>query len=383
MPRTIMQMPTIAQIGDLPLHMHLSEWHGRELSAQGKSYELTTSYRAAIAHNPYIPEMQDVSLKVVIYAVHGLSVSHLRNLLERLLGRHLDIFAYEMIGCQDDFGYCCCQYGYADLLWLKTVGRLTDVRLNSSDFRFLTGRIDLELHSYWTPVSTAIWKIGSKDYATPAFTDDETIAAPYEDHITPYPGPEKWLRTKTLQSWYSLRPVDRSFVYDPDYGVALCNKHDPNLPRCRYASTWAVCPGGNPPSYAVFATQPRWSAPPSSLYMFKGFENGDTDLLTIEVRREDEIWDIAQTTTTIDVGEIDDLMTTAGYTLATTDVIVVGDVLQQPGFVLRAGEKLVFIGSAVTRDGGMWPGQLAPGYNRIVIDSSDGYHAQHHVFRSL
>ena len=373
-----LQMPVIVQIGDVAIHMHIDKWHGNEADAQGKTKGLLNSYRVVMPNAPMLPDVREMNLDVVIFAENGRSVSNLRQLLSGLLGQVTDIFAYEAIGCADDVWPCCC-HGYYETIWLKTLGRIDDFRFNSADFRHLTASLSLSIFSYWMPFSTVVWKHGARDIVDSIYGPVENISAPYADHIDAYPGAETWFRTQQPRSWYRKRSVSTAYNYDPAYGYALYTVHDPNLPDLRYASDW----DGNAEQHVVSVNRKRWSAPPLSIYMFKGYETYDTDTLTIEVMQSIDIWDRDTFTTTIDVSIVDDLVTDAGETLAATDIIVVGDVKRLPGFVIRGDTIITPIGDAVTRDGGAWPGQLVPGMNKVTADPDGGQFGQHHIFRTL
>ena len=151
--------------------------------------------------------------------------------------------------------------------------------------------------------------------------------------------------------------------------------HDSDLPQVRYATDWAL---DTAIRHRVNVDKLRWSADPLSLYLFKNLTGATT--VTIEVEHDDGDWRRSTTTTTITVSTISAAMTAAGYTLADTDILVLGHVTNG-AFIMRDGSPLLYVADLISRDDGDYFGQIYRGNNIIKVRGAT--FAQHHVFRRI
>jgi hypothetical protein len=126
----------------------------------------------------------------------------------------------------------------------------------------------------------------------------------------------------------------------------------------------------------------RWSAPPTSLYIFKDFKNLTTTA-RLDITRQ-EVFRTLEESVTIDWGDVNDLADDAGVAIAPLrDIFVLGDIR---GFacVMRAGEVLFYAASAIRYTGlGDFPAMLSPGTNIVFAQPEKAVLAQHHYYRRL
>jgi hypothetical protein len=366
----------IVQLGDVSLHLHHQEWHGERIKARGKAEELLDSYRVALPNLPVVPDVREVSLKAVLYGDGGRTASQLSHLLKGMLGRQIDIIGVEVVMNQVDIAWtgCACCHCPPAVLWLHTRGRITDINIESDDYHSYTVELDLEFNSYWKPLNPVLWHYERRDLAKPFKNRGIAPTLPLTQ-VLPYPALEDFFRHEQYMVWQKTVYSNTGWHYDPQYFVALHSFDDTVLPALRYTHDWRTGPVWN----RVLIDRQRWSASPISVYVFKNLVGVPEISITIE--HEDDIFQVSSDTVTVDMSIVNILMTDASYTLQNTDWIVLGDVEQQPGFVMRNGSILIPIASAVQRSGGAWAGQLQPGLNRIRI--AGGQFAQHHIFRRL
>ncbi len=364
----------LVQVGDLALYGHLTESEMPDLEARGQGEELLGSYRTLIPHAPMVVETRKWNIRGVVYATHGRSRAQIINQLNALANRITDVIAVEFIDNDSDAlaPYPKFAASGTGALWLHNRGRIRDISIGGEGVN-LDLRISLELFAFWQALNPAIWIMKRRNEAVPRLF--RKAAFNPESDIVALPEAKTFFQQDVPYSFQKRIYEDQTFHYDPDYFMALQAQHDRDLPVLRYASDWDVSVAT---AHHIFIDKARWSAPPLSIYLFKNMTSAST--FTIRVEYESEIWELAEQTTSIDVSAIDTAMTDEGYTLADTDILVVGDV-ENGAFILRDGEKLLHVADAVSRSGGDWAGQLQPGYNIVTVQG--GTYAQHHVYRRL
>lgn len=367
----------IVQIGDVTINHHASPAQESRLRTKGKAEEMLDSYRVLLPHAPMVSEVREHRIDAILYATYQRSTTHLMRSIERLLNRVTDIIAVEVlgVGATTWMQPTVIQPMHELAMWYHKRGRIVDLTPKSENAQSIELRIELEAYSYWQPLNPAIWYAATRDLANVSTNQRTTFASA---EIVALPTVEKFFDFHRPLSFQKKIYSDTSFHYDPAYFTELTNQEDDELPRTRYTSDWFA---GNQ-DYTIIVDRERWSASPLSIHLFKNLVTPAPVTMEIEVTHESDIWSRQTDTTTIDVAAVDTAVTDAGFTLADTDILVVGDI---DGYacVMRAGTILTYCADAVTRTGGSWSGQIYPGTNELHINTDGATHAQHHIFRRL
>ena len=372
-------MFNIFQIGDVRLHAHITNTPLLPLSVNGKSENFASSGRVALAQNRYAPDARKGTVRLAVYGDGIRNSDNLFQHLYRLLGLPTDVIAYQLLNPgMERSGKCvqCCSC-YGEMLWLHTRGVIQKITPKSDDGIGYEATIQLETEPIWKPLNRILWHQVSGTGPAEAYLNEVTLTSPYTNYLTPYPTAEELFSNRRAWFWHKRNCQEIGVFYAPDYATALHTAESTTYPATGKVVDWDTGAQG----FGVFINPDIWSMPSQGVYLFRGMTSVYNGVLSVRATVPSDIWATHDETLTIDMQEVNSLMTTAGYTLTTTDIVVVGDVLDAPGFVLRGNTVLVQIAEALTRTGGAAPGQLLPGMNRVYINPLIAEYAMHHIFR--
>lgn len=361
----------IVQLGDVAVHQHLTQFERAKLSIKGKAQDLLFSNTILLPSNSGI-EPRKLKIEGVIYADYGRSRSQMGNHLRSLINRPIDVIGAQFLHGQMDThrsnGYIASVHDV--VMWVRNSAIITDFEL-TNDEGVMEFEAKLMLAGHWQPLCPAEWQMIPRQEAQPSFFEKSSFEV---DDINPLPSAGIFFQDEQPYSFHKRHYLDTGHHYDPTYFLALTAHHDDDLPLVRYASGWDDSPSR---FHYVTVDKLRWSVDPVCLYLFKNLTGATT--ITVEITH-DAGWSRVMDTTTIDVGAIFSAMTTAGYVLVDSDILVMGTV-SGGAFVQRNGVILVYVADSITRTGGTIPGQVYRGDNIIKIRGAT--YAQHHIFRGF
>ena len=363
----------IFQIGDVRLHLHVDRWHGESLSAQGKSRNIQDSYRVLMPATPYQYAVTKLKISALLYNDGFYEESQFAQKIKSLVGLETDIIAYRQLGGSADVDLCCqCFCCDCNLMWMHTLGRITNIKIEAAEFHTYTLKLDLELQPTWTPLNRALFRW---EHLGTSRTHTEALVEPYLDEITSYPDCEGLFDGAGCFYWRRRSILSFGTLYDP---ALFTNLHIATDPPTGYATDWNTLK-----DHAYVSCRPEYfGMAPLSVYAFDNLATA-SGTATISVRHPINIVNEITHRTQIDVQSVKDMALLKGIALVDTDILVVGDV-KNGGFVVRNDQIVANVAPAISRNGGQWPGMLTPGRNLVEVKPpTGGRWAMNHTFRSL
>jgi hypothetical protein len=367
---------TLYQVGDIRLdRLVAQQWHGAAVKFSLQSKKLAGSYRHLLCSNCRQPELYQYQVSGLVEPTICMSGREWLTNIHRVAGCPQDVFAYELLNCCDDHPNCgCAPSSGCDLAWFQARGMITDLNVTERRVNVSEVSLSITVAPYWE----AIDRIN--------FHYVEALASPFimlqipccEDAASPMPGCEVFDCSGCDPSrWQRQNYCDPNTVaYDPglwDYWYGNLRPGYWAAPGVGRA--WHVASG----THVVTPSSSVFNAPPRSLYAFTDLP--DYGQSFIHVTRQDE-WGSVTVTTTLERGQTDTFLQQQGLTgLLPTDVVMIGDMPELPGLIIRNGVPLANVFPIVTYSD-LWPGMLSPARNRIEI-RSDGLVAFRHTFRRV
>lgn len=372
----------IYQIGNVPIHAHVNAYTQMSYTGRGKSEDLQDSYRVLLVSAPRRVEPRTERYSLTLYNNGMWSEAQTVQRLLTISNQHVDVIAYELVGTNgqavDDSLKCACavcECCPCEMLWLHNVGRMTRLEVTGDDNDAITLSLEVEFGSYWKPVNRMLWdwrSDGASSIYGREFSNSRLEA------IAQYPTCDDVFSYKRCRMFYKTQYNDTSFLYDPFWLTELHCNHRPDYPDTGHVTNW------NKEDTKTFVNiEPhRWSAPPISLYLFKGFKNlTTTSKLTIT---RQEVFRTLNELVTIDWSVVNAIADDEDISIAPKrDIFVLGDV-RSFAYVMRGNDILFYASSAVTYNGlGDFPGMLSPGTNIVFAEPKKAVLAQHHYYRRL
>lgn len=375
----MLQQRMIYQIGDVVLHAHHKAPQTQQFQARGSSAELQDTYRTLTSTSEHKTSIRTDTAEVLLFSNGVFSPAHTVEILKSQIGVFQDIISYvyttpeqapEGLGCDCALCGCCpCQ-----LLWLHNTGVLKSISVQLAEEDFYSATLTFELNSYWQPLNRLLWMTGSIGVSHPSVKRSFYDELNNENLFMDYPTCDS-IEGVCMQ-FYKRNYNDLRFFYDPFWQVQMNCNLPIDHPEIGFARDWSSR-DANP---VIHIHKWLWSAPPLSIYSFRGIHRLSTKA-QIRITRQEANREIIGRTT-VNFERINNIAANAGITLVGTDILRVGDV---EGFahVIRDGKILLYVADAVNRTNGDFPGYLSPGTNSVYINPKGANHAHCHIFRSV
>lgn len=203
-------------------------------------------------------------------------------------------------------------------LWVGTETRTYDFY---TDYTAQRWRININAINGGT--QAGIYELEMFEIATPA-------AENYAAQMSAYPRGT----LTNAKKWVRKNYEDAVVAYQPDLWSVLHGYLRPTYPKTGWGTSWVQ----GDRLYTVSADRDIWSAAPFSLYAFTNISGADD--VIIEVKRQISAWDHETRTSRINMASLANAMLPYGGILP-SDILILGDVNQPPGFVIRSGQILV------------------------------------------
>jgi hypothetical protein len=354
-------MKHIYQIANIPLHWHVqTQMHEPGTSMRGSSLELFNSPGYILPESQWLHDQQEVELEGALLGTSRYRADEMLQNLRRLVGRPVDIIAYDFLDPKKSYGCGCLCPSDTELVWLHNYGVISEASIRQrdpSDIADLT--ISLEFQGFWEPINPYLWYFESEpeDVFSPRVLD---FSSGYEQHTDYYPTPGQiWKRCADCQMWVRKNLSDREFLYSPESWSGYFSKN------------WGLGIGkvDQPMGWYSYANDMKlWGAPPRVMLSFEGMS-----LEFPEVRinaTSEDVWGTRDFDTVVDLNQLDSDLDDAGYTgLEAGDQLLIGSFMNTPGYVVRAGERLDF--TPVVQYEGWYPGFLLPGRSKFFVYPSN------------
>lgn len=368
----------VYQIGDVVLHAHHRGGQSQTWQARGQSVELVDTYKVLTSVSGHKSTIRSETMDILLFSNGIFSPSQTAELLKRELGVFTDVISYvyttREAAIANDCGCLQCGCCPCNIMWLHNVGVLKGINIQPVDLNMYSAQLTFELHSYWKPLSTFMWRQGGLGVSR-NLAEIEYRASTYE--LMNYPTCDNFY-TGCIQFYRNHYRDIQDFIYDADLqSEILCGDTLPNAyPSIGYARSW----GTYESTFMIREDPEYWSAPPLSIYTFRKIQN-KTGTMRILVSREEANRSI-ESRTTINLDRINNLASLNGITLIANDELKVGDV---DGFahIMRDGIVILYCAEAVNKNDGDFPGYLTPGTNRVKIYPEGTEYWHYHLFRSL
>lgn len=378
----------IYQIGNVTLGVQASDLAGiamelpRSFRGEAKQglYSPTTYFTGGIQ----LPEPLEAKVSGTIFCRKCMSVADQFNALMSVSGRpYVDVIGYLPNPCCTLSGECeTCGDCPPDTrpTWLWTTGFVKEVSrthqyeevgdLHAEEAMEI--EIELILSTYWLPLNPYVWEPHYDGSYVDGFRtiqeDPYRNNFPEDVHQISHCGKREVLFNKK-------RYTDELALYDVDLWDSMFDIYT------GVGHGWKEWQ-----HYRVSPPIRRWSAPATSIYAFKGL----TASGELEIAVESEVipYEITEHISTLDLSELDSLLSTNGFTgIMDTDIVIATDSLYAPGFVVRNGSALKINNIPIKP---VWTyeyscvGELLGVNNRVTISTpSDVLSAHLHIYRML
>ena len=350
---------TIFQVGLVPIHAHTVGWDGYSVSSLGESLVFQDRNKGLYANSMRKTQPKNLTITLQLYHDGAFSANHFANSLTSQIGMVVPIIAYERAtdnvemrsGCCAKCGGCCP----CSLIWLMTLGRITQVNAKASTDTNYAIEISLEMLDYWQPYNRFLWEWSNVDVlGNPYKTAEPTFGY--------YPSCDSVFRRHC--SMFRKRLYgNTSFLYEDTYYTRIHSELAPNSVDTGYATPMSAVD-------AIHYIRPDvryFNAPPMSIYLFDNLDSA-AGIGEIQIKSQ-EIFDEETSLVSVDFSALSALALANAVALTPSDKLIVGEVANGAR-VIRNGDTILNAASVVTRNNGDFAGQLSPQRNRIETDIS-------------
>ena len=392
------------QIGNMPIHMHDQLWNTDNFKADGKAIDLPGSYKTLWPDTQFQPAMRTTQISGTLLGMCGLTPARIGQHLKRMVGHPVPIIGWFDDGCCGGGCPCECHGNGCVAVWVENYGIIRGVNLTNNknpmdDAPGIT--IDVELGSYWQPLSRIQWEWSSAFTANPSeyscngdpFIDPEppwgthipaVERTDYWKYLAPYPRCDMLYGPCKCEG-FAYRGYGERTMLNPKLWPYTVGYHHPSYPATGYAGEWVTFGSTQlvEDKREFNIDVGRWGAPPLSWYAFSQIVE-PVGMIAIRVECPSGLWGRQAMWTKLDVGALNQSMITGGYgPLLPTDTIIIGDMDRMPGMIMRNNLIIPDIRPLPIFEG-PWPGYFEPGKVETgVIMTCGGVYRFKHEWRRL
>lgn len=372
---------TIAQLGDVPVRLYADEHHGYGTDFDAEVVAVMSGRKLYYGNRAHISRPRTIKLKGSVLASGYRPLEQQYNELNALGGAEIDIIAYSFIDCCGDI----------DLLWLHGRGVITGTDLNDkNDWGEVS--VDLKGMSEWQPLNRALWHYGNERPAPRKRYSLETPVFKSFGKLPTWKVIENQEREQSALIFSKRRYSDALLMYDPTLWAGLHRYLRPSYIQTGLGYDWKpmAVDGAALNQFveldSVYVDPGYWTAEPLSLYAFRGLLPYGEISITAERCVAGSVFEYDERVTTVDLSTLDETLFDNGYdSLLTTDILVIGEVSNLPGFIIRDSAILPGVFPDVAFPDGH-PGELGIGSNYLTItveSASPVEIARLHTFRRV
>ena len=392
------------QIGNMPIHLHDSLWSTDNYKSDGKAVDLSGSYKTLWPDTQFQPAMRTTQISGILLGTCGLSPARIAQHLKRMVGHPVPIIGWFDDGCCGSGCPCECSTAGCIAVWVENYGIIRGVSLTSNKSQSDTAAsisIDVEIGSYWQPLSRIQWEWSNAFTANP--TDGCCVDDPFIDPEPPWginiPHVERDDYWKYLAAYprcdmlyqrckcegFAYRGYSEYTTLNPKLWKYSVGYHARSYPTTGFAGE-AVTFGHTYTAEHVdefIIDVGRWGAPPLSWYAFTQISVPKGNI-SIRVECPSGLWNKQTMWTKLDVGALSQSLIDGGWgPLLPTDEIIIGDMDRMPGVIIRNKMIIPKIRPLPTFEG-QWPGYIEPGkVTAAVIMTTGGTYRFKHEWRRL
>lgn len=356
-------MLVIYQIGDVPLFHSLRAEAGDSISVKNNrqwrvpTTEFFGSSGDVFVGDPYRPNVDSsaISISGKFICTDGNTVKDTMKRLQSFGGiPQVPIIGFHYEECDHVDSPNCCAACNPTLDWIVNYGIITRITTDSQyfsssdphEFMLQPISIDMSIGTKWKSLNKYEW-----DYRV-------------DRSISPYNPVTSSISNYLPSTFYGVRPKYFFFKWN-----TTLSKYDPTYWGYKHADLIGGLGSDfiDIGTYEVYSPPQVWSAPPNSVYAFKGVTNLN-GTISMKVARNVSLFDLEERVeeSTLSLSQLNTDMVSAGYGgLYESDYIVTGFANPFPGFVVRNNEKLN-IRPRWTYPG-IYPGETGIGFNRISV----------------
>jgi len=347
----------IFQIGNQVVHSHKKYAHDYALDIEDKSERILDSSRFLITDNWKKFEAREIKLELYLLASNGQDPLEVWTSLKSLEGVAVPIISYIIKDCDNegaDCNCCFCNDQDCQIFWLESYGKITSLSLTGEKNRtVLECEIDVMIFNPFKTLNPMMWEFISPNsgYRNPRY-----LHVTYSECDVPFSHPNCDGVTNMCGAFLKYTPYNPLYLYNPEWYI-----RDWCLPyNAKFAIDWQASSGG----YSVRVDRAIWNGA-SSFYVFRNLRDHNTNI-TISTQSE-KIYDLNYFTATFDYSDFRDILTNIGITLTNSMMLVIGDV-KEYAFLTDFTTRYP-VGSALTRTGGEYAGEIHSGMNHINVQS--------------
>jgi len=392
------------QIGNMPIHMHEQLWNSDSFKSDGKAVDLPGSYKTLWPDLQFQPAMRTTQITGILLGTCGLTPSRILQHLKRMVGHPVPIIGWYDDGCCGSGCPCECSTTGCVAVWVENYGIIRAVNVTSNKSQNDTAAsitIDVEMGSYWQPLSRIQWEWSNAFTANPSeypcltdpFIDPDPpwgVVLPhverddYWKYLAPYPRCDMLYRNCKCEG-FAYRGYGEFTMLNPKLWPYTVGFHSTGYPMTGIAGSAGVA-GATARVEDVnefIVDVGRWGAPPLSWYAFTQIVNPQ-GFISIRVECPSGLWAKQVMWTKLNVSTLNQSMIDGGWgPLLPTDTIIIGDLDRMPGLVMRDKRILPGIRPLPVFEG-QWPGYIEPGRVQVaVIMTAGGFYSYKHEWRRL
>jgi len=360
----------IFQIGNQVIHGHKQYAHDYQLSTEDNSERILDSSRFLVTNNWKKYEAREITINLFLLSSNGQSPLSVFTNLKNLEGLQVPIISYIIKDCHDigtDCNCCFCNNTDCQIFWLEGYGKLTDIQISGEkDRNPLECELTILLFSPLKPLNPMLWEFVSTNsgYRNPRY-----LYLNLSECDTVYSHPTCSAISNFCSGFIKYSPYNPLYMYDPEWFIK-----DWCLPyNAKFAIDWQLSSGG----YSVRVDREIWNGA-SSFYVFTNLRDHSTDI-TITTQTE-QIYKLNLYSAVFDYSAFRTILTNLGVVLTNAMVLVIGDV-RESAFLTDFTNRYP-VGSALSRTGGEYAGQIHSGMNHISVQSQYEW-AMLHLFSTI
>jgi len=348
----------IFQIGNQVIHGHKKYGHDYDLEIEDKSERILDSSRFLVTDNWQKYEAREITIDMWLLRSNGQSPLEVFTSLKNLMGMQVPIVSYIIRDCHDEgheCNCCFCNNDDCEIFWLESYGKLTSLSLKGEPNRsVLEISLTVLLFSPLKPLNPMLWEFVSTNGG---YRNPHLLSLTLTDCDIPYSHPNCAGIENFCGGFIKYQPYNPLYMYDPEWFTKdWCLPYNP-----KFALDWQVSSGG----YSIRVDRGIWNGA-SSFYVFGNLLDHTTDIeISLSTER---LYGIDYFTSTFDYSAFLTILTNLGVSLTNDMILVIGDV-KEYAFLTDFTNRYP-VGSALTRTGGEYAGQLRSGMSRISVQSA-------------
>lgn len=359
----------IFQIGNQVIHGHKQYAHDYQLTSEDNSEKILDSQRIIMTNNWLKFEPREITINLFLLSSNGQDPLQVFTALKNMVGLPVPIISYIIKDCNNrghDCDCCWCNEGDCKIFWLETFGKIKELKISGEKNRsVLECELTLLIFSPLKPLNPMLWEFLSTSggYRNPRY-----LNLPLAECDIPYSHPNCEAIQNYCAGFIRYVPSNPLYMYNPEWYI-----RDWCLPyQAKFAIDWQPSSNG----YSIRVDRGIWNGA-FSVYVFRNLLDHDTDI-TISWQTE-RVYDIDYFTASFNYLDFLVILNNLNVTLTNDMILVIGDT---PEYAFLTDFSVKYpVGSALSRTGGEYVGELKSGMNHISVRSEFDW-SMLHIFQT-